>query len=170
MLEIIKKKTFGFNTDFQDDNNIFDPTDIEENTKFNIYFSNNTSSENSTMYTIFGRLWKDEQNKIYAFCSMEENIEKEVEYFKFIHHLSVIYKDLELSLMFNVNPLELKKKEGNVPFLYSTSKEKIITDQKKIELEFKYDSYDEQPLFLVYNEMTISNLENSNWRIKNFKM
>ena len=155
-----QKKTFGFNTDFQDDNNIFDPTDIEENTKFNIYFSNNTSSENSTMYTIFGRLWKDEQNKIYVFCAMEENIEKEVEYFKFIHHLSVIYKDLELSLKFNVEPLELMKKEGNVPFLYSTSQEKIITDQKKIELEFKYDSYDEQPLFLVYNEMTIFNLEN----------
>ena len=83
-----------------------------------------------------------------------------MEYFKVIHHLSVYYKDLELSLKFNVEPLELMKKEGNVPFLYSTSQEKIITDQKKIELEFKYDSYDEQPLFLVYNEMTVFNLEN----------
>ena len=61
--------------------------------------------------------------------------------------------------MFKIENLELQVVEGKLPFLYSSSKEiKIEENQKIYNIEFKIDSYHEEPLFISVDE-TFAHLE-----------
>ena len=67
-----------FETNYHDDNNIFNVDDIEENTKFDLEI---TGTETGTKYVSKCRLWKSLDSPVYKphiqiFCKPENNLEK----------------------------------------------------------------------------------------------
>ena len=70
--EVGKKGLAGILTEFSDDQNLFNKTDIEEKTIFNTEISDT----NLQKYTINCRLWKPESINLVILCNFDENIPK----------------------------------------------------------------------------------------------
>ena len=109
-------------TDYIDEKNIFDISDIEEKTYFN------TTIESFFGYNkVICRLWKPKKSKIRIFCKIEENIgsipiKLNSASFNYKNHRIVIISEMSC----NYNPIKTRQ---NIPFLYSNEQEiKIEAD------------------------------------------
>ena len=144
------KGTMAFITDYYDHNNIFNSSDIEENTKFKAEFIGNKS------YNANCRLWKPKNNSLRMICKFDENLENgNIK----INTIISEYKGKKFYIysedIFNVEQLNV-----NIAFLYSDKQEINIENNKdSYEIFFKKDSYYNEPLMLYNNKMKIINLE-----------
>ena len=140
---LIGKNNFiFFVTDYIDEKNIFDISDIEEKTYFN------TTIESFLGYNkVICRLWKPKKSKIRIFCKIEENIgsipiKLNSASFNYKNHRIVIISEMSC----NYNPIKTRQ---NIPFLYSNEQEiKMEADKQYYELKFKIEEYNNEVLFL----------------------
>ena len=156
-------------TDYDDSNNIFDSSDIEEKTLFNTSFK----TVNNNNYNITCRLWKSNKKNIFILCqtnndlffSYEQIIQGDIQ--ETIFH----YNDYSVVLISD-NLLKFEYQNGSCPFLYSD--EQIINvnqnNDNYYDLKFKIGSYNGEPLFLSNIDINYINLncseENSNLNCK----
>jgi len=148
---------------------IFDAEDLEEQTAFNITL--NGDSENN--YTLNCRLWKGDGTNVNAFCNFQESLKEDVNITQEIE-TTIVYNNTNINMTFHFKDMQLRKLNGNIPFLYSASKTiNVQESDEKINLEFKCDSYHNELLLMRTNEQEIIPrivaLENCNVNGKNLK-
>ena len=143
---------FGLAAKTNDQNDFFNAADIEENTHFNM---NMTRKDHTDIYPLDCRLWKDEQKELFVFCEIKTEVIGEVEC-SIVNTINFEYKTKNVSIKFDVEYFELHEVEGKLPFLYSSSREiQIKENQKVYNLEFKIDSYNEEPLFISVDKLFV---------------
>ena len=131
--------------------NIFDAEDLEEQTAFNITL--NGDSENN--YTLNCRLWKGDGTNVNAFCNFQESLKEDVNITQEIE-TTIVYNNTNINMTFHFKDMQLRKLNGNIPFLYSASKTiNVQESDEKIYLEFKCDSYHNELLLMRTNEKEI---------------
>ena len=108
---------------------IFDAEDLEEKTHFNITIKGNSENE----YTLNCRLWKGDDINVNAFCNFQESLKNDVGITQEIEE-TIIYNNNNINLKFHFNNMQLRKLNGNIPFLYSASKTINVqeSDEKNI--------------------------------------
>ena len=142
-----------FETNYHDDNNIFNIDDIEENTKFDLEI---TGTETGTKYVSKCRLWKSLDSPVYKpniqiFCKPENNLEK-TEVFSVKVTKNIKYLTYNINIVFNAKD-RLYKSNKNLPFVYPGYKEIIVSEnEEKADVEFKYESYNNEQLYLWYQD------------------
>ena len=142
--EVGKKGSVGILTEFYDEKNIFDKTDIEEKTIFNAEILD-TNQKN---YTIDCRLWKAEGINLVIFCNFDENI-PQGEYSIYLNNTKINYKDNEFTI-YSYTDLTLKKVDKNKANLYSDKQVINVEDGKdSYDLKFKINSYNQEKLFFM---------------------
>jgi hypothetical protein len=140
-----------FETNYHDDNNIFNVDDIEENTKFDLEI---TGTETGTKYVSKCRLWKSLDSPVYKphiqiFCKPENNLEK-TEVFSVKVTKNIKYLTYNINIVFNAED-RLYKANKILPFIYPGYKEIIVSEnEEKADVEFKYESYNNEQLYLWY--------------------
>ena len=139
-----KKGILSLILEFFDEENIFDPLDIDEKTKFKAAISNDTYENND----INCRLFKYESlDFILILCNIDETIPKG-KYFIQFNSVKLIYKDYEINIESDKD-LSFEKKDINKIDLYSKKQIINVEDNKNtIELKFKIYSYNNENLFL----------------------
>ena len=136
---------------------VFDRSDIETQTKFDIELS---GSETNNNYTLNCRLWLGEDYLIDVLCKFPEGLkEDEVitsEQIQAISH----YKNEEINININIENLRLYQANYTVPFLYNEPINITVNEKtNKINLELRMDSYNEEILF-IRNQYRLVRLEN----------
>jgi len=148
------KISLGSNYVDNDDN--FDASDIEEETKFSFTITGNKSHT----YPMNCRLWKNEEKEIKVFCDLEGEFQ-ETEEFPIKESVNITYKSTKnVTINFDIDSFVLEKIEGKLPFLYSNTQ--IINlegNEPKVYLEFKMSSYNDEKLY-VYHGYTFAPIEN----------
>ena len=148
--------------------NIFDDEDLEEHTNFNISIKADSGSE----YPLKCRLWKEDSTYIWAFCNFQESLKINKEIITKDVEQTFQYNNTNVKVKFHFSNIQLNQLEGNIPFLYSTSKTiNVQENDQKVYFEFKCDSYHDELLFIRTNEKIprIVELENCNINGKNLK-
>ena len=124
-------------TDYNDKGrNVFNDSNIEENTKFTLPFSCNEKK----YLDISCHLWKNTENIIYIFCQLTENLDNNSNYIK-IEGTKFSYNKLDIKII-QKNDISFVQLEKPIPFLYSKSQ--IINIEKGINtysLKFNVDNY-----------------------------
>ena len=146
----------ALNSNYEDSNDLFDSNDIEEKTAFQMDISGS-----SKVYPLKCRLTKITKKAINLLCRFEGPLEKN-ETISIDKPYNFQYKTHNVQLNFNVKDLSLYKVSYKVPFLYSAEQEfNIQENQNKINLEFKYESYNNEQLVIMNNgNMEFAALEN----------
>ena len=148
------KISLGSNYVDNDDN--FDASDIEEETKFSFTITGNKSHT----YPMNCRLWENEEKEIKVFCDLEGEF-KETEEFPIKESVNITYKSTKnVTINFDIDSFVLEKIEGKLPFLYSNTQ--IINlegNEPKVNLKFKMSSYNDEKLY-VYHDYTFAPIEN----------
>ena len=131
--------------EYIDAQNIFDPLDIEEKTKFKATISKE-SYENSEINC---RLFKYQSLDfiLLILCNIDETIPKG-EYFIKFNSVKLNYKEYEINIE-QSNDLSFEKKDINTVDIYSKKQLITVEDNKDtIELKFNIYSYNNENLFL----------------------
>ena len=136
---------------------VFDRSDIETQTKFDIELS---GSETNNNYTLNCRLWLGEDYLIDVLCKFPEGLkEDEVITSDQIQAISH-YKNEEINININIENLRLAQANYTVPFLYNEPINITVNEKtNKINLELRMDSYNEEILF-IRNQYRLVRLEN----------
>ena len=130
---------------------IFDESDIEEKTLFNMVF-NQTKTGN--IYPLKCRLWKQiygSTSSLYLFCELIENLkcDETITIKKNSLYVSFNYSEYKVTIKFEASEINLKLINGEKPFIYSSyQKININEKQEKIKLEFNFISYNNELLYL----------------------
>ena len=147
---------FGLTSNTKDELDFFDETDIEGNTHFDLNITGNYSNT----YKTNCRLWKDAEKQIILFCELEGEF-KTNEQFAINETKNIEYKSKKVELIFKIDPLKLLRVEGKLPFIYSNFQEKSITEEQKvIEVTFKVNAYNDEPLFISIHKNGVFQLQN----------
>ena len=143
-LNIGEKGTIYFTTNYNDnETNIFDPSDIEELTSF----KTTISDEYDNNYNINCRLWKPTDGKIILICNLDENL-KYITQKIILNKSNLNYKDYNISIISETN-IEINQYNYDIPFIYSDEQFiNIEEDKNEYELKFKFESYNNDILFL----------------------
>ena len=152
-LTLGKNGFFSFVTNYTDEKNIFDISDIEEKTSFNITITKEYY-EKENYFNASCRLWKPKNDKIRAICKLNEKITKEgnIKINSFIFPFKE-YKVAIISRLKYGFYLE-KIEEETAPFLYSDKQEINIEENKQYyDLKFKIEEYNNEVLTLQKKEM-----------------
>ena len=143
-----REGTIYFITNFLDENNVFDPSDIEEKTKFvtKIIFENDNNEE----YNISCRLWKPANDNLRLFCDLNENLTKYDTNYKINLTSAVIqYNEKTINITYNAEHIYIQQYNTSIPFLYSDKQEINIAEEKEnYEVKFKYSKYNNEKIFL----------------------
>ena len=144
------------NSNYEDSNDLFDSNDIEEKTAFSMDISGSSKT-----YPLKCRLIKIAKKAINLLCRFEGPLEKN-ETISIDKPYNFQYKTYNVQLNFNVKDLRLNKVSYKIPFLYSAEQEfNIQENQNKINLEFKYESYNNEQLVIMNNyNYALAALEN----------
>ena len=146
-------------TDYYDSNNIFDSSDIEEKTLFRTTITI-IAGKKPKIYDISCRLWKPKNRNLIIICQVDNgNIEGESSFQGFFNESSVNYNDYRVIITPDII-LDFLLKNNTCPFLYSD--EHIINvdgNNEYYELNFKIDSYNNEPLFLSNTILNYLNLQ-----------
>ena len=145
------KGAFILKTDYDDESNLFNSSDIEEKTSFKGLFV-----DNERHYMANCHLWKpNNNNDIRLICEFNDDIKSE---FMKLNITSFNYKDNLISVV-SSDFLEIKKLDTNIAVLYSNEQE-IEIDESKSEymLSFKKVLYNNEKLILVYIDNIIKNI------------
>ena len=148
-----EKGNFYLNTDFHDEENIFNISDIEEKTSFDtfIYLNNNEGEK----YTIICRLWKQVNNNLTILCKMD-NIFSFVDLYVNFEKCLSIYNNYRITLK-SLSKFHLIYLNSSLPFLYSEQQIIRIEDNKEYyELKLKTEEYNNEILYLYSNDAYIS--------------
>ena len=150
IIKIGNKGTMALITDYYDNDNIFDSSDIEENTKFKAQFSGYKKYEANC------RLWKIKNKNIRMICKFNENLERgDIK----LSRVNSEYKGKKFYIYSDDN-LKIEQLNSNISFLYSDKQEINIEDNKdSYEIIFKKDTYYNESLMLFKNKMKMINLE-----------
>ena len=134
---------FSASSNYTDKNDFFNSSDIEEKTAFQMEISGSIKT-----YSLKCRLFKGEGKAIILICNFEEGLQKN-EIIRIIKTYNIQYKTYNISAEFNVENCRLYKASYNIPFLYSSEQTiNIQENQNKINVEFKFESYYNEPLIL----------------------
>ena len=134
---------FCLKSNFDDSNDLFDNNDIEEKTIFDMEISGSSKT-----YPMKCRLFKGEYKTIILICNLNGGIEKS-ESVTIKKTKNLLYKENNVILDFNVEDCTIKKANYKIPFLYSAEKKiNIQENQKIINLEYRCESYNNEPLIL----------------------
>ena len=99
-------------------------------------------------YALKCRLFKGEEKAIILICNFEEHLQKN-EIVHNIQPINIEYKTYNITIEFNDENNYLYKANYNIPFLYSSEKIINVKDsQDKINVEYKFESYNNEPLVL----------------------
>ena len=140
--KIGKKGALSFSTNFFDENQIFDPLDIEENTKFNTTIFNEINQYNN----ISCRLWKYKSENLNVFCNLDETIP--IGKYKIFFKSTFNYKEYEINFISDHN-ITFEKLDKYSFELYSNLQNIVVEDSKdSYELKFKINAYSNEQLFL----------------------
>ena len=139
IIKIGNKGIISLITDFNDTNDLFDSSDIEENTKFKAEFLGDKNYEANC------RLWKPKNENIRMICKFNENLE--TNRIK-LNRVNFEYKGKKFSI-YSEDSIEVEQLNSNIAFLYSEKQEIIIEDDKQYcDLKFKIEEYSNEVLFL----------------------
>ena len=136
-----------FETNYIDDKDFFDESDIEE-TIFNTSIIANDNYD----YIITCRLWKPSDKKLRVFCKLNDQLF----YFNsdiYLKNSSFIYKDKIISIICKTRNIKYKKTDNRIPFLYSDKQNINIEKEKEsYDLTFKIWEYYNETLYLQINK------------------
>ena len=137
-------------SDYKDSNDLFNSNDIEEKTVFDMDISTNQGKT----YALKCRLFKGEEKTIISLCNFKRALESSDSVAVIQNTINFKYNEHNIKLEFKLNSGFLNKVSYKVPFLYSAEQNfEIQESQKSINLEFKYESYNDELLAI------------QNWRI-----
>ena len=157
-IPIGNKGIIYFRTDYNDaERNVFNDSDIEENTKF----QTSISCGNKNYSNISCHLWKNSESIIHIFCKLNENLGNESNYInideaKFIYDKEKIY--IKQIKNFEFTFIQLEKQ---IPFLYS--KKQIINleeGKNTYYLKFNAVNYQNEILTIYIEDITEIILDN----------
>ena len=142
--EIGKKGAARLTTNFLDEQDLFDKSDIETES----VFSTEILDTNQKNYTINCRLWKAENINLIMFCNFDEDI-PEGEYSISFNNKVINYKDYEININTDAD-IKIKKIDSNIINLYSDKQVIDVEDGKdSYDLKFKINSYNQEKLFFM---------------------
>ena len=146
--DIGKQGVLSFLTDFMDEDNIFDQSDVEIQTNFKANITSNQEFE------IDCRFVKYIGYPLIIFCELDENILSGNYSIKF-DNIDFSYKNNYTIIVNSDISFEFKKLDVDIPNLYADVQN--ITIEKKtdiIQLKFKINSYHNEKIFiqLIYEE------------------
>ena len=145
---------FHLKSSYEDSKDCFDSVDIEEKTNFHMEISG------SKTYHSECRLFKGEKKYIFSICKFDGALQND-ETIPINKSFDLTYKTYNVKLNFNINNLHLSKVKYKIPFLYSAEQEIIVDGSKnKFNLEFKYESYNNELLAIFGHELGFVVLEN----------
>ena len=149
-------------TDYIDSNNIFDSSDIEKKTSFNSTITVNPYNS-PRIYHISCRLWKPKNRNLEIICQVNNtNIKEEVSFQGYFNESIANYDDYRLIISPDVH-ISFQLKNNTCPFLYSDENIINIKDNDELyELNFKIESYNNEPLFLSNIILNYISLQCSN--------
>ena len=135
---------------------VFNRSDIEEKTKFNLELTDTDKT-----YTLSCRLWLGNENQIASFCNFNDSLKQNITIASKTIRATTTYYTYELNIVIEITNIKLTQVDYNIPFLYSAPTEINVDEQKKTyNLEFKIDSYNNELLFMRAKKYRIVPLEN----------
>ena len=139
---------FSLETDFLDNENIFDISDIQEKTDFESFVFGSDNNK----YKIFCNLWKPKADNLRLFCNLKENIPSNIDSLKMEEISSFKYKDsnIQIKPSITIRVSISESEEPNIAFLYSDKQ--VITIEDKTEsyqLKFTMGQYHDELLQLT---------------------
>ena len=138
-----KNGFFSIVTNYTDEKNIFEFSDIEEKTRFNIFIPNYNKNGN-LYYKVDCRLWKPKNDKIKILCKLTDYLGLSPIKIKSTLFSYKKYKFVLKS--FQIFAIQTIK---NIPYLYSDKNIiNIEEDKPYYDLKFKIEEYNNEPLFL----------------------
>ena len=138
---IYLKSNFDDNED-----NIFDDSNIEENTKFTTAII----CDNDYYYDTSCYLWKNDENIVYIFCKLYDNIGIGPHSVN-IKEGNFIYNKLKINIISNLTSLNVNQLETYTPFLYS--KRQTINIEEGTDtyyMKFTIVDYQNEKLIISY--------------------
>ena len=127
---------------------IFDDPDFEDLTHYEIELIGLSNNR----YQLDCRLWNANEPAIYTFCNFKQNLKMDEVITNQFEH-SIKYKEYNLTIHFYLNDMRLYKTDRIIPFLYSPRKVINLNEsQTTINLTFKIDKYNNEPLYLRTDE------------------
>ena len=156
---------FGINTNSKEYYDLFDDSDIEEKTHFNLAIK----GEKNNNYEVNCRLWKDGKDIVIFFNVAGEF--KETEKFNIQNTTkNITYNSKNVQIEFNIKSLTLKRIEGKLPFIYSKSQQINVTEKDtKIEMIFKLGAYNGEKLILDIDKFSTAVFEKCITDLNNLK-
>ena len=143
-----------FITNYIDEEEIFDPSDIEEKTFFKATIKNNQDRD----YDANCRLWVPIGKKIIVICKLNEIPEQFYE--TRLNSAKLTYNDYNISIVSETD-IYVNKRNFDISFIYSDKQDIYINDSTNIyELKFKYESYNNDILYLYGIENYYDVLDN----------
>ena len=143
-INVGQKGTLYFITNYDDSKyNIFDGSDIEQKT----IFINTVEDEYQNKYNVTCRLWKPKNEKIRVICNMDDNLLYSISKIKF-NSVKFIYNKMTIEIYSDIF-IKINQINYEIPFIYSDYQEiNIIEGKDKYDLKFKYDTYNNEILYL----------------------
>ena len=132
-IKIGEKGILYLKSEYNDKDNFFNDSTIEEDTKF----STSIIYENRFNYNLFCRLWKNAKGFIYIFCEINDFFSKGTHEFK-INEADFFYRNYKIKIVPKLDYILIEQYEEPLPFLYS-----------KNQTLDHYPNYD--PYFLKFN-------------------
>ena len=135
---ICKNQILYLITDYYDNNNIFDISNIEKKTNFNTKITVNTNI-NTFDYDIYCRLWKPKNRNLIIICQKNDTLynEKENIVQGYFNEVVFNYEDYKVIITPNII-LSLQMKDIICPFLYANEQViNIVENEDNYKLNFK---------------------------------
>ena len=157
-LKIGKKGTLVFVTSYDDSQNIFNISDIEEKTSFDT----NIIDEDNNSYDVNCKLWKPNFDNIHLLCDLKEIlIKNNTKIINFIN-TELAYEDNIIRIVSYLNPINIQQYNKEIPFLYSDKQTiNIIDDIDYYEIKFKISKYNNELLFITGEDISMIPLDNN---------
>ena len=135
---------FSFQTDYFDNQNIFDPQKIEAETPFEI--SIREKSDTNT-YKMSCRLWKADDNRINSICRFKGQAQSGKYY---LNDASFTYNNnYNIIISSNCGTFDIEQYDFSIPYLYAPKQ--VINnnnDKNEFELKFNIELYNDEKLIL----------------------
>ena len=159
ILKVGQKGIIYFVTDYNDyKSNIFDASDIEEKTKFDTIIKDEELNE----YNATCKLWKPNYDYIRIICNLDENLKNVDNNIALLNSVQIEYKDYKIEIS---QEKYIKAKQLNciIPFLYSDVQNiEIQNNIESYNFKFKFESYNNDILFIYSQSYNFATLENCN--------
>ena len=155
-----KKGALALNTSFIDENNVFDTSNIENQTNF----KNIIKSKEEKEYEINCRLFKYTHYPLIVLCELDENI-PQGNYSINFNNISFRYNDKEITVNSDKH-FDFEKLDSYIPELYADAQNITVEKNKEsIELKFKIISYHNETIVLWGIDENMEILDNC--KVKN---